>query len=204
MKLPTNDYLKCSHLADSAKCQSAIKDFSVPYPETGKGLELYLKNSAIDEERERLMRTYLVWHKPQSCIVGYFSLKAGLVSFNETISETEVIFDTLPGVELANFAVNKTFVEANRGNGLGKLLFLDFIAPIILRQSEALGIYMLYLFALPYKKLISTYESYGFRRLSASDEKKLHRRLKPVYDKSCIFMYLPLSQLERLVDSKKI
>ena len=75
-------------------------------------------------------------------------------------------------------------------------MFLDLIAPFVTQLSEYLGIYMLYLFALPYKKLMSTYESYGFKRLPSLAEQELHKRIKPAYDQSCIFMYQTLRDLE--------
>ena len=37
--------------------------------------------------------------------------------------------------------------------------------------------------------MINRYYSYGFSRLNEENELKLHRRLKPKYDKNCIFMF---------------
>jgi len=48
---------------------------------------------------------------------------------------------------------------------------------------------ILYLYALPYEELISRYKKYGFKRLGQKYEKEIHSRLKPKYDKYCIFMY---------------
>ena len=165
------------------------------HPETGKGLEIYLKQKALLDEQEDMMRTYLVrWEKTNEC-AGYFSLKAGLISINENDKPDEVVFDTIPGVEIANFALNRFFVHKYKMYGLGGMFFRQLIAPFILEHARTLGISMVYLFALPLSKLIKTYESYGFRRLNPQDEELLHRRLKPAYDHSCIFMYQTLASL---------
>ena len=93
-----------------------IRDFRISAPE-GQGLSTYLKRFACEDETNREMKTYLVRFSATGECVGYFSLKAGLVSVNETEVEItdeetgekrmESEFDTVPGVELANFAVNK-------------------------------------------------------------------------------------------------
>lgn len=196
MKLPESDYLKCNHMGESPKDLADIEAFEVHHRETGKGLELYFKKYALQDEQNGLMRTYIVRHKATAECVGYFSLKAGLIAINENNESGNVSFDTLPGVELANFAINKNFSEKYKSHGLGKVLFLDLIVPFINQLSDYLGIYMIYLFALPQRKLISTYESYGFRRLPAIAEQELHERIKPAYDQSCIFMYQTLRDLK--------
>ena len=46
-------------------------------------MERYLKEEALADEADGLMRTYLVRHGVTGELVGYFSLKAGLVALNE-------------------------------------------------------------------------------------------------------------------------
>ena len=43
--------------------------------------------------------------------VAYFSLKAGLVSLRESQIDGDIVFDTSPGVELVNYAVNGQYVR---------------------------------------------------------------------------------------------
>ena len=43
--------------------------------------------------------------------------------------------------------------------------------------------------ALPYDELIIRYKDCGFMRLDSPYEDELHKRLKPLYDRNCIFMY---------------
>ena len=179
----------CKSLSMSPKDVKDIKSFKVVHPETGGGLEKYLKEHASDDEAEHLMRTYLVRMSETDECVGYFSLKAGLVSLGERGAGETAVFDTIPGVELANFAVDETFFRKYKAKGIGRFLFSKFILPIIVKASEVIGVRLVYIFALPYENLIKAYNEYGFQRLPKDAETKLHRRLKPEYDQSCIFMY---------------
>ena len=131
-------------------------------------------------------------------------LKAGLISLNEIEVEVEDTetgehttvkeFDTLPGVELANFAVNSSYISAYPYlKGVGHVIFTEFIIPTIEQAAQYVGVKMFYIYALPYDKLISRYQRYGFSRLPETEENDLHRRLKPRYDESCKFMYLLLN-----------
>ena len=188
--------------SESLKDAKAIDEFTVDTPE-GQGLSVYLKEYARYDECGREMRTYLVRDIQTDECVGYFSLKAGLISLNEaeTIVEDEKTgksstvreFDTLPGVELANFAVNSAYISAYPYlKGTGYVIFKKFIIPMINKAASYIGVRMVDIYALPYDKLISRYERYGFRCLPEDEEKDLHKRLKPRYDASCKFMYLLL------------
>ncbi len=179
-----------------------INGFTIDAPE-GQGLSVYLKEYSCDEELDRDMRTYLVRDIVTDECVGYFSLKAGLISLNEIETEIEDAktgehktireFDTLPGVELANFAVNSSYIKNYPYlKGVGHVIFTEFIIPMIEEAAKYVGIKMVYIYALPYDKLIGRYMRYGFRRLPEEQENDLHRRLKPRYDESCRFMYLLL------------
>ena len=195
MRLPQTENLTCCHVSVKTRDIADIKSFEIAHPETGAGLELYLKYHALFDEHSGVMRTYLVRFKSTHECVGYFSLKAGLVSVNEERASNNITFDTVPGVELANFAINNAFAQKHNAKGLGYLLFSGLIAPFVLEHAKTLGIYMIYLFALPYERLMKTYESYGFHRLPHKAEEQLHQRLKPAYDESCIFMYQLLHEM---------
>lgn len=58
-----------------------------------------------------MMRSYLIRDVYSSELVGYFSVKAGLISVNEVHTVEGVTFDTIPGVEIANFAVNEVYQD---------------------------------------------------------------------------------------------
>jgi len=172
-----------------------IKNFYIQ-DENGQGLDDYIKYYACGDEENREMRTYLVRTISGDECVGYFSLKAGLVSVNESeeydedTGEAIQTFDTLPGVELADFAVNSAFIEKYPSlKGVGLLIFSEFIIPLVNMAAQYVGVKMIYIFALPFDRLIRRYEKYGFRRLSGEAEYDLHKRLKPRYDQECRFMY---------------
>lgn len=187
-----NEYFYCNHLGVSERDEQDIMNFTLKNSDTGEGLLDYIQHYAFPEEDAGIMRTYIIRDKVTDELVGYFSLKAGLVSFNEQETDEGSVFDTLPGAELANFAVNYSYVEKYSAKGIGLIVFKDFIREIIIKASYDIGIKIIYIFALPYKKLINTYTDYGFRRLSSKSEDELHKRLKPRYDESCIFMFQQL------------
>ncbi len=67
----------------------------------------------------------------------------------------QVEIDSLPAVELANFAVNSTYKAAHKEQkGIGSINFLDFVLPTIKMAAERVGICIIYIFALPYSSLI--------------------------------------------------
>ena len=137
-KLPENECFYCKHILEVESLDLLLASFVIKR-ESGVGLEQYLKMCAVEEEKIGEARTYLVLDKETGELVGYFTLKTGMVSINEMV-------------------------------------------------SRYVGVYLLFIFALPYKGLIEYYEKMNFRRLSLADEYFLHRRLKPRYDRGCIFM----------------
>ncbi|MBO7533235.1 MAG: hypothetical protein J6T46_04555 [Victivallales bacterium] len=186
------DRFYCENLAMSDKDIADIANFTVVHEDTGGGLLRYLQEYAAMDEHMGTMRTYMVRMKETDECVAYFSLKAGLVSLRESQVDGDAVFDTAPGVELANYAVNGQYVRKYQAKGIGGVIFSHFIIPVIRMAASLIGACVVYLFALPQPTLMETYRKYGFQRLSSEAEDKLHRRLKPLYDQSCIFMFYPL------------
>lgn len=188
-ELPETKLFYCQHILEADNLYNLLETFTVNI-ETGKGLENYIKYSAVEDEKNGRARTYLVRDKVTHEVVGYFSLKAGMISFNERLfSVFGRTFDSVSGIELANFAVNSSYKEAHMEfEGLGMILFNYFILPIVDDVSVVIGARYLYIFALPYSKLINNYKNLNFSRLPFVDEFFIHRRMKPRYDKNCIFM----------------
>ena len=169
-----------------------IRSFTVKYKEA-QGLSDYLKGFAEADEEKGVMRTYIIRDNDSDELVGYFSLKAGMISINETKIGNKEYFDTIPGVELANFAIDGAYVQNHKeAKGYGKIVFEKLIVPIIADVSKKIGIKLIYIFSLPFDSLISRYEKYGFKRLTSKQEEELHKRIKPNYDEGCIFMYQEL------------
>lgn len=188
-----SDVFYCEHIG---RCQSDITDierFSV-LDQAGEGLVDYIRHYALRDEKSGIMRTYLVRSLASSELVGYFSLKSGLISINEVETVEGTLFDTVPGVELANFAINGVYINAHPSlKGIGTVVFERFILPIIKQAASVVGVKIVYIFALPYDRLINRYKEYGFLRLDQQAEEDLHSRVKPVYDDGCIFMYQMLT-----------
>lgn len=165
--------------------EGIIQTFEVAH-KNGGFLADYLKYCALNDEDANEARTYLVIDKVTGELVAYFSLKAGFISTRNSFRS----FDSIPGVELANFGVNGAYRKNHReSHGIGKLIFADFILPKVEEASEIVGMKVLYIFALPYKDLIERYEEYNFRKLSGLQQFFVHMRIRPRYDRSCIFMY---------------
>lgn len=175
------------HLFDNPNNLEQIKNFAIR-ERSGFGLELYLKETAAFDEEHLLNSTYLVKDKKSHDIVGYFSLKTGL--FTVESPTIEGYFDTIPSVELSNFAVNALY-RANHPEvkQIGEILFRSFILPTVQHIQNFVAVKALYIYALSEDKLISHYQKLGFSRLDDEEEKFVHSHVKPKYDADCIFMY---------------
>lgn len=177
----------CVHI--SSEDLGAIKRFQSANKRSGF-LVRYLQEVALIDEDAGNARTYLVYDEDTAELVAYFSLKAGFVATNESKSPFTRAFDTEPGVEISNFAVNGEYKKAHPdARHVGAYIFEAFILPLIKAAAEKIGIRILYIFALPYTPLIDYYRSLHFIRLSTDQERAMHRRIKPRYDRGCIFMY---------------
>lgn len=185
----SNSYY-CCHLSENDSGFSDTNIFSIARKE-GQGLLNYLQNYAVKDEKQGIARTYLVRDNNTDELVGYFSLKASLVTINERKDVNgNIIFDTVPAVELSNFATNDVYKEKHPDTThIGEHIFTRFILEIIKESAKHIGVYILCIFALPYDELIKYYNRLGFLRLSEKLENDIHQRIKPLYDESCIFMY---------------
>lgn len=184
-----NEIFYCESIASCKDNLMLIKGYKTA-KKTGYGLERYLKEFAYEDEKEHMANTYLVKDKTSNELVGYFSVKAGMVSTSERRNGLFTSFDAVPGIELANFGVNGEYKRNhNESVGIGKIIFIDFILPICQAAANIIGAKILYIFALPYDELIRYYNSLNFQRLSKKEEFQVHRRIRPRYDTACIFMY---------------
>ena len=175
------------HLLDSEENLELIEKFSAPNNATG--LENYLKYSAIDDEKRNYGRTYLVKDKSTGESVCYFSLRTGLITM-QTLDSSEEMFNTIPAIELSNFAVNENYRRTHPlSPKFGFHIFNVFIFPLVRELAKYVGVNALYIYALPNERLIGHYKTMGFSRLSPEDEKFVQKHVKPEYDEGCVFMY---------------
>lgn len=172
------------HLSDSVENERLISDFKAL--NGAKGLENYLKYQAIDDEKSRKARTYLVKDKVTDELAGYFSLRSGLI----TIQAYRESFDTIPAVELSNLAINGEYRESHKDKKHLSYVFLkSFILPLAEVMSQYIGTSSLYIYAIPDEKLIEHYTKLGFTRLPKKQEKFVQNHVKPKYDEGCVFMF---------------
>ncbi|MBR4630925.1 MAG: hypothetical protein IKO57_10895 [Treponema sp.] len=139
-----------------------------------------------NDENCNYSRTYLVKDKTTSEIVSYFSLRTGLI----TMQVEKEKFDSIPAIELSNFAVNQNYREKHSHiKQIGIYTFEFFVLPIVKCMAKYIGINSLYIYALPEQKLIEHYGKMGFSRLPPNQERFVQFHVKPKYDEGCIFMY---------------
>ena len=98
MKNRNQHLFRAIPIFNSSLSDEEIINFSTKHNE-GIGLVKYLRFNAEMEEKNNLMRTYIVRDNYTDEFVGYFSLKAGMISINEQIIMEKEYFDTRPGIE---------------------------------------------------------------------------------------------------------
>ena len=153
----------------------------------GKGLQIYLQKYAYKDETCGCARTYLVKDVISGDLVAYFTLRTGLITVSRGFLKG---FDARTGIELANFAINESYRNANEViPRLGSYIFERFIIPIVMQIREGIGAEILYIYALPNDKLMAHYETMGFSKAPKAIEKCVYRHVKPVYDQGCRFMF---------------
>lgn len=181
--LDTEDFT-IEHIFDSSENEKLISEFSAL--NGAEGLENYLKNQASSDEENLYARTYLIKDSVTGELAAYFSLRSGLI----TVQAYHETFDTIPAVELSNFAVNKNYRNNHPETSMfGAFILKKFILPLAQMMSQYIGTSSLYIYALPDEKLIEHYTKLGFTRLSKKQEKFVQNHVKPKYDEGCVFMF---------------
>ncbi|MBR4463548.1 MAG: hypothetical protein IKS40_02915 [Treponema sp.] len=113
----TNSYT-VEHLLDSKENTELVEQFEVG--KNAKGLENYLKYVSSDDEENNFSRTYLVKDKITKEIASYFSIRTGLI----TMQVQDEKFDSIPAIELSNFAVNQNYRKNQTGETKNKSYFI--------------------------------------------------------------------------------
>lgn len=180
------------HLTSSDDDRKRIATFSAG--KNALGLERYLKDCAIGHEQAGENRTYLVLDAITEELACYFTLRSGLIPVPENTGEGYL--STLSGMELAYFAVNENYRRSKTkttNTRIGFYVFDKFILPIAKHVAGIIGARILFVYALPYPRLMSYYaNTLGFRTLPPDLERFLYDRVKPDSDEGCVFMFQPL------------
>lgn len=185
-----NEYLKCEPILFSENNKKLVKDFRIDL-ETGYGLQNYINNYAVQDELQHINRTYLIKDIDSNEIAGFFSLKTGMISTKGTLdNDGKIEFETIPGIEISNFAINDQYKDTHlKTKGLGVVIFFEFILPICKSIAKQVGASILYIFALPYERLMEHYHmEMNFDRLDKELEDNIHKNYRPSYDQGCVFM----------------
>lgn len=205
----------CESLRSNARNEQLINEFHIereknysdPAKVGGKiiGLESYLKHLAWKEDTGNNIKAYVIKTYFTNEIVAYFTLKCGLITLDsdsrnalkeELAKENGVklVPETIPCVEIAQFAVNDNYKVKHGKNGqplkgLGEALYPDFIYPIIKKAASIIGIKCIYLYAAGDEHLTDYYERvFNFKKV----EDESYIPVAPYYDNDCSFMFYVL------------
>lgn len=145
-------------------------------------LNTFLSDDAFNYMDDKQGKTYILMDNDKSCIMAFYTIKANAIhTYNEDAKE----YIAYPVVEISRIAVAYELQH----NGLGKLLFYDYILPKIHVVSEIMSIYGIIVFVENENTNgISFYESLGFEK--ANEE--IQRAISDSYNEECKLYVLKL------------
>jgi len=125
-------------------------------------LDKFIRELATQYARRDKGRTYVATLPPARAVLGYYTLAAGAVAFENLPSESgrKLPRHPIPVVHLGRLAVDQTA----RGEGLGRFLLLDALNRC-LRLAEQAGIFAVEVYALD-EEARQFYLKYGFTSLA--------------------------------------
>lgn len=146
-------------------------------------LNTFLSDDAFDYSEEKQGHTYILTDNEKTCILAFYTIKANAIhTFDVYTNE----YMALPVVEIARIAVDFDF----QGNGLGKVLFYDYIIPKIKEVGKIIAIYGIIVFVeSDNEQGIRFYNSLGFKR--ANDETQ--NAVGDSYNEKCELYVLELT-----------
>ncbi len=182
-------------------------DIVKEFPDDIVGLQDYFQRAAWEDDINGYVKIYIIKHRWSRELIGYFGLKAGMVSIDsdnrnnimESIAKEnniKLVPYTVPGIEISHFAINDNYRKKHSRDGvalkgLGKYIYPTFIYPIIKKLSELAGIKIVYLNSVDGSGLAHYYEeSFGFHKVSGEENIVA---IQPYYDNGCTFMYKIIS-----------
>lgn len=153
--------------------------------------------SSIQAEIKNELRTYVVYatfdipeyniHRGE--IAAYFSLKSSTFTVDYKIGCFQKAPKCYPTIEIYHLANNERFINKSEMKGLGMYVFTQYILPIAKNVQKQIGVKMIILYAADLskdKKLIKTYENYGF--VIPPIHPKYFQRHIDKYDEGCQLM----------------
>ena len=138
-------------------------------------LDKFIQELATQYERRDMGRTFVATLPPSPAVLGYYTLAAGAVAFENLPSKSghKLPRHPIPVAHVGRLAVDDTA----RGQGLGKLLLLDALHRSA-RLADQAGIFAVEVHALD-EEARQFYLKYGFTSL-ADDPRHLYLPMKTV------------------------
>ena len=202
----SKELFSCEHLVASEDNFNQIMAF-VPKYESGSGVVDHLKRSAFAFEDEEIQRTYLIKDSSTGELAAYFSIKAGSFYAGESkLATSPTGYNILPGIEVANLAVNKIYTDKHpeAAHKLGAFVFRNYVMDKVITAADIIGARVVFIYALPKDDLRAYYSAeLGFSRLPKEIEDALHKTMKPDYDENCTFMYIDIKAYRTRIASEE-
>lgn len=142
-------------------------------------LDTFLRAQAGQHARKRVSRTYVVTRTEEARVLGYYTLAADSIPFDEFPPELskKLPFHDVPAVLLARLAVD----TSARGKGLGGDLVTDAFRRVLM-LGESVGVHALHVHALDDTAA-------AFYR---------HHQFQPLPDQP-LHLFLPVQTIQRLI-----
>ncbi len=138
-------------------------------------LDRFIRELATQYERRDMGRTYVATLPPAAVVLGYYTLAAGAVAFENLPADSAAKLPRhpIPVLHLGRLAVD----QQARGQGLGKFLLLDALHRGA-RLAEQAGMFAVEVYALD-EEARQFYLKYDFRSL-VDDPQHLYLPMKAV------------------------
>lgn len=130
-------------------------------------LNLFISMDAFSYDENSYGYTYLLLNEEKDVLLAFYTLKANGIQLYDSLTEE---YNSVPVIEIARIAVEYDF----QGNGLGKILFYDYILPKIRQVESILAVKAIIVFVEPDNYSgIKFYESLGFIKAEAEVQQKI-------------------------------
>lgn len=130
-------------------------------------LNLFLTDSSFDYDSNKLGSTYLLFEEDSRTLLAFYTIKTNAI---QTYDEEKCEYNALPMIEIARIAVEFDFQK----NGIGRLLFYDYIIPKVKAVSDLVAVYGLMVFVEGHNENgIKFYKSLGFKKADDTVQKMI-------------------------------
>lgn len=149
-------------------------------------LNTFLSSDSFDYTEDRQGHTYILMDKNRTNILAFYTVKANAIhTYDELFDE----YTALPVVEISRIAVEHKI----QGNGVGTVLFTDYIVPKIITVSKIIAVYGIIVFVdADNEQGIRFYRSLGFQR--ANEETQ--QAVGDSYNEKCELYVLKLDDVK--------